>query len=178
MTVTRTPLHTRNIELQGFLRSDGLWEVVGTLKDHKGYTFNLPDRGEVGLDQYLHHMTLTLTFDDQLNIVDVVAHMIDTPYQDCPGAEVRYQDLIGLQIKKGWIDDARQAIGRVTGCTHLTEMLPAMATAAIQTVRGYRLHNVPNYSSSGQERRQVADTCYGFRQGGRAQKRLWPDKTE
>lgn len=178
MTVKRTPLHTRNINIQGYQRDDGLWEVEGVLEDTKGYPFTLEDRGRIQIGDFLHRMTLTLVFDDAFTIQDVRAEMHNTPYSDCSGAEPKYKELIGLQIKKGWINDAKEVLGRTTSCTHLTEMLPPLATAALQTVRGYKLNFEPDYATGSEERKTVRNTCFGFRDGGRAQQRLWPEVTE
>ncbi|MBV1790225.1 DUF2889 domain-containing protein [Marinobacterium sp. D7] len=173
--VKRTPLHKRSIDVQGYRRDDGLWEVEGVLADTKGYAIDLPDRGRIPTGGFLHHMTLTLTVDDQLCIVDARAVMADTPYQDCPMAARQYAALIGLKIRSGWMEEAKRAIGRVTGCTHLTELLPVLATAAIQTIRGYHLQNTPGFNRSDEEKAMVMGTCFGFREGGRAQRLLWPE---
>ncbi|MCY0967381.1 DUF2889 domain-containing protein [Parathalassolituus penaei] len=173
--VKRTPLHRRNIDVQGYLRDDGLWEVEGVLRDTKSYEMDLIDKGRIPVGDALHHMTLTLTVNEQLQIVDARAGMHATPYQDCPAASQQYAALIGLQIRSGWMDDAKKAIGRATGCTHLTEMLPVLATAAIQTIRGYHLNFTPGFSNGDREK-VMLNTCYGFRVGGRAQNLLWPEK--
>ncbi|KEA64193.1 hypothetical protein ADIMK_1439 [Marinobacterium lacunae] len=175
--VKRTPLHKRSIDVQGYRREDGLWEVEGILRDTKSYEMKLPDRGAIAPGGYLHNMVLTLTVDDQLTIVDARAGMDDTPYQDCPMAAAQYAALIGLRIRSGWMDDAKKAIGRSTGCTHLTELLPVLATAAIQTIRGYHLQHTPGFNRSDTEKSMVMNTCFGFREGGRAQKLLWPEET-
>lgn len=173
--VNRKPLHKRKIEIQGFLREDGLWEVEALLFDTKAYPIELfdPEVGKVNVGEPLHHMLLTLTLDDSMNILDARAKMLATPYIDCPNAAVSYSNLIGLQIKKGWIDDVRKNMRRNRACTHLTEILPALATAAIQTIRGYRLHNTPGFVNSDEEKNHHSDTCYGFRKGGRAESLIW-----
>lgn len=171
----RTPLHRRNIDVQGYLRNDGLWEVEAILVDTKAYDIDLIDKGHIPIGGPLHHMTLTLTVDDSLTIVDARAGMHATPYQDCPSASKQYEVLIGLQIKSGWMDEAKKAIGRATGCTHLTELLPVLATAAIQTIRGYHLTFSEGYSSGDKERKAMMGTCFGFRDGGRAHHLLWPE---
>lgn len=176
--VTRTAMHRRNIDVQGYKRSDGLWDVEGVLQDTKGYDMKLSDKGVVPQGGYLHQMILTITIDDTLKIHEARAQMLDTPYLDCPGAAVSYDALVGLRIQKGWMDEAKKAVGRSTGCTHITEMLPVIATAAIQTIRGYRLQYEKGYASSGTERSGLMNTCHGFRIGGRAQARLWPHEGE
>lgn len=176
--VNRTLLHHRKIDAQGYLREDGLWEVEGILADTKGYDLDLFDRGRIPVGGYLHYMTLTLTFDDGLTIRDARASMEWTPHQDCPAAAQQYRALIGLTIKSGWMDEAKKALGRVTGCTHLTELLPVLATAAIQTIGGYKLSHVEGFENSPKRRQQMLNSCHGFRDGGRAQQHLWPQPTE
>ncbi len=171
----RTPLHHRKIDVQGYLRDDGLWEIEGILADTKGYDIHLFDRGQIPVGGYLHYMTLTLIVDEGLVIKDVRARMDWTPHQDCPGAEPQYRALIGLRIKSGWMDEAKRAIGRATGCTHLTELLPVLATAAIQTIRGYRLRESKGYDRSESERGRMLNSCQGFSEGSRAQQHLWPE---
>lgn len=173
--IKRTPLHRRKIDVQGYLREDGLWDIEGCLADTKGYEIHLIDRGDIPVGGYLHYMTLTITVDDNLTIRDVHAVLENTPYQDCPAAARQYQALIGLRIASGWMDEAKKAIGRVSGCTHLTEMLPVLATAAIQTIRGYNLHHSEGDDRSDRETAHMLNSCFGFRQGGRAQRLLWPE---
>lgn len=175
--IQRTPLHRRNIDVQGYLRSDGLWDIEAVLIDTKSYEMDLIDKGIIAVGESLHQMILTMTVDDDLNIVDMRAQMQATPYQDCPGAARQYAALIGLKIKSGWMDTAKRAIGRATGCTHLTELLPVLATAAIQTIRGYKMHNEPGYTNGEQERKGMTNSCYGYRDNGRAQNLLWPDES-
>jgi len=43
----REPIHTRRIEMQGYLRQDGLWDIEGRLTDGKSYAFKNDYRGEV-----------------------------------------------------------------------------------------------------------------------------------
>jgi hypothetical protein len=173
--IKRTSLHRRKIDVQGYLREDGLWDIKGCLADTKGYEIHLIDRGDIPVGGYLHYMTLAITVDDNLTIRDARAVLENTPYQDCPSAAGQYQALIGLRIGSGWMDEAKKAIGRASGCTHLTEMLPVLATAAIQTIRGYNLHHSEGYDRSDKEKARMLNSCFGFRQGGRAQQLLWPE---
>ncbi|MFK4751636.1 MULTISPECIES: DUF2889 domain-containing protein [Oceanospirillaceae] len=176
--VTRTPLHRRQIDVQGYLRSDGLWEVEGTLLDTKGYEANLPDRGCLIIGDALHDMTLTLVVDDRLVIREVRAAMRATPYQDCHGAAPRYDLLVGMKIRSGWINDVKETLGRQHACTHLTELLPVLATAAFQTLQGYRLEFQTGFADSPANRKRMDNTCYGYRDGGRADTLVWNTATD
>ena len=44
--------------------------------------------------------------------------------------------MIGLNLRKGFRKAVRERLGGVLGCTHLTEMLAGIPTAAIQTFAG------------------------------------------
>ncbi len=162
--------------MQGYLREDGLWDVEAELKDTKSYELELISRGRVPVGGYLHRMIFRLTVDDQLIIREVDAGMADTPYPDCNGASERYQELIGLKIKSGWLEEAKSVLGRKQGCTHLTELLPVLATGAIQTIRGYQINNDSNHETIINGKKYMLDSCYGFRDGGLAAHTFWPDE--
>lgn len=173
--VKRIPLHTRRIEVQGFLREDGLWEVEGSLSDIKADSIELADRGLLPVGKPLHQMNLLLTVDKSLTIVEAIAEMNATPYQDCSRASEQYDKLVGIRIGPGWMDQVKNAIGRPTGCTHLTEMLPVLATGLMQTITGYRVHIENNDINTEQDKRMLLNSCFGFREGGRAEKIHWID---
>ncbi len=173
VSVTREPLHRRNIDVQGYLRSDGLWEVEAVMRDTKHYDFTLRDRGLLPVGEYLHDMTMALAVDDRLVIREVRADMRATPYRDCGGAEPRYDLLVGMKIRGGWMNEVKEKLGRSTSCTHLTELLPVLATAAFQTIQGYRLEHDRAHAASPKNRKHMQNTCFGYREGGRADQLLW-----
>jgi hypothetical protein len=47
-----------------------------------------------------------------------------------------YRRLIGLSLIKGFRKNVAELLGGIRGCTHLTEMLAGLPTAAIQTFAG------------------------------------------
>lgn len=176
MPAKRKALHNRSINVQGFIRDDGLWEVEGRLVDTKTYGFTLPDRGLIDVGEALHDLELRIAVDDDLKIIEISAHMPGTPYNDCSLAEKSYQSLVGLQIKSGWMDEVKARFARNQACTHITEMLPVMATNLIQTMRGYRMSNNKDAKVNGDEIKLFRDTCYGLRAGGRADQQQWQKK--
>lgn len=154
MDVTRQELHVRRIECRGFRRSDGLWEVEGTLRDNKSYPLELGDRGTITPDDAVHDMRLRLTFDDEMTIRDVGVTMAKTPYSICPGAAGIMPALIGVRIGVGWLSEVRKRLPRTERCTHLYEMLPPLATAAWQTMSIQRQN--PNSDPA------KVGTCYAY----------------
>lgn len=138
-TTRRQRLHQRRIELQGFKREDGLWDIEGHLTDVKDYDFE-PHVG--GLHQAgtpVHDMWLRITVDRSLTIVDTLAVMDSRPYPgSCERIEPDYRKLIGLRIAPGFTNAVRNALGGRAGCAHLTEMVASLATTAFQTLAGER----------------------------------------
>jgi hypothetical protein len=163
MSVNRQRLHKRTIELEGYLRDDGFWEIEAELGDIKGYDTVLMNRGLVPAGTKFHHMKIIMVVNDEFEIIDVKAHMYATPFTDCPEAEISYENLKGLKIQSGWINQVRERIERSSGCTHLNELLPAMATAAIQTREGYRMKLEKERHGKVLDRPQQHNTCRGYR---------------
>ena len=154
MDFTRQELHVRRIECRGFRRSDGLWDIEGTLRDNKTYPFELGDRGTVTPDDPVHEMSLRLTFDEEMTIRDVGVVMAKTPYAICPCAAAIMPALIGVRIGVGWLGEVRKRLPRTERCTHLYEMLPVLATAAWQTMSIQR--KKPSSDPA------KIDTCYAY----------------
>ncbi len=169
--VTREPQHRRVIDTRGFLRSDGLWEIEGTLIDTKAYVLPMEDRDDMAIGEHLHHMVFTLVVDSRMVIQVAHARTLSAPYQDCGEAAEVYQELAGVRIKSGWMDEVKQRLTTVRRCTHLTEMLPILATAVFQTIWGHDIKHNPN--SVTDRRSIVENSCHGYRPDGRAAGIFW-----
>jgi hypothetical protein len=118
-------------------------------------------------------MKLTLTVDNSLLIIDVKAEMNATPYKDCPGASEQYSKLVGIRIAPGWMSEVKKMIDRPVGCTHLTEMLPVLATGLMQTIIGYQIHIVDKDVDTLRDKKKLLNSCFGYRSGGRAERIYW-----
>jgi hypothetical protein len=137
----REPLHRRAIEIQGYKRADGLFDIEGHLVDTKPYDFKLA-AGVRPAGEPVHDMWLRITVDRQLNIVDAQASMDAVPYVgECNQIEPAYRKLIGLAIRPGYHQRLKELLGGVRGCTHVTEMAGILATAAFQTMAGQRVQD-------------------------------------
>lgn len=137
----REPLHKRAIEIQGYKRSDGLYDIEGRLVDTKPNDFKLA-AGVRRAGEPVHAMWLRITIDRTLTIVDADAAMDAVPYAGhCGGIEPHYRKLVGLAIRPGYQRKLRELFGDVRGCTHLTELAGALATAAFQTLAGQRVQD-------------------------------------
>ena len=140
-TIAREPLHRRRIEIQGYKRADGLYDIEGHLVDTKPYDFRLA-AGVRPANEAIHSMWLRITVDRTLTIVDAAAAMAAMPYVGyCNTIEPAYRKLIGLAIRPGYHNKLKELLGGIRGCTHITELAGALATAAFQTMAGQRLQD-------------------------------------
>jgi hypothetical protein len=137
--VRREPLHRRSIEIVGYRREDGLFDIEGHLRDRKDVPFPVGGR-ELPPGEAVHAMWLRITVDRELRIVDAAASTEAMPYVgQCDRITPDYAKLVGLSIGPGYLRHIRERLGGVRGCTHLTELAASLATAAFQTFAGQRL---------------------------------------
>lgn len=135
-TAKRTPLHRRTIELRGWKREDGLFDIEGHLVDTKAVDFRLSS-GVRAAGEPIHSMWLRITVDRTLTIVDAAASTDAMPYvNECDRIGPEYRRLVGLAIRPGYHQKVKELLGGVRGCTHLTELAGSLATAAFQTMAG------------------------------------------
>ncbi|HEX6297488.1 MAG TPA: DUF2889 domain-containing protein [Burkholderiales bacterium] len=134
--VERELTHTRRVRYEGYRRADGRWDIEAHLSDVKNHDYHLKT-GVRRAGQPIHDMWLRLTIDRAFNIVDAIACTDAVPYPGgCENAAPVYRKLIGLSLLKDFRKKVRELLGGVRGCTHLTEMLAGMPTAAIQSFAG------------------------------------------
>ena len=132
----RKKLHQRTLDIQGFQRDDGLWDIEGKMIDMKSYAFANKDRGMIAAGEPLHEIHMRLTLDDEFCIHDVEAMIVHGPYAICKAITPRYKALIGIKIGPGWNRTVKSRFAKTDGCTHLTELLGPIATVAYQTIVG------------------------------------------
>ena len=134
----RKHLHTRLVRFDGYHREDGLWDIEATLTDTKAYMFRSGDKGALPPGTPIHAMVIRLTLDDALTIQAIATDMPSTPHGECGQAADPMQKMVGHTIGPGWRVTIEKNLGSIKGCTHLRELLFNMATAAYQTIPGYR----------------------------------------
>jgi len=165
--VARECVHKRQINCNGFVRADGLYDIEAELTDHKTYAFPSDFRGTVTPDLAVHHMVLRITITKERVIRHAEAITITGPYAICPKANAVFENLVGLQIGPGWRRRVQAAIGGRHGCTHITELLGPVATIAYQTLYGEDSRQ-RRAQADGQDqdkqahKSQLANSCIGY----------------
>jgi hypothetical protein len=134
----RQRLHSRRVTYEGFQRGDGLFDIEGRLTDVKDHDTTLLS-GVRAAGEAIHDMWVRVTIDRDFVICDIEAQTDQMPYPGgCDRITPHYRALIGADLLKGFRKRLHEAMGHVRGCTHLTEMLSSLPTAAVQTFAGLR----------------------------------------
>ena len=186
----REKLHTRKIEINGYRRADGLYDIEAQLTDAKSFGQTNYDRGYIAAGEPVHDMWLRLTLNDSMEIVGSEAVSDYTPYRMCPTAAPNFSRLVGMKIRAGFLREANHAVGGAVGCTHLRELLQQMATTAFQTVNPARVQKemraegtMPKPGSDVVDARvtekmggppKILNTCLAYSADGPLVKRRWP----
>jgi len=176
----RKHLHTRSITCDGYEREDGLWDIEARMEDIKHYDFSNKFRGEIEAGVPFHEMYIRLTLDDDLEVKDVEAQMDHVPFATCPHIAVDYRKLIGVKIGIGWRRAIKTRLGGTLGCTHLSELLPVLATVAIQTMmpvimKRRREAAEAKGEESAKNRSPMIDSCHSWASDGPNVKEFAPD---
>ena len=159
--VPREELHFRRIDMRGYRRADGLYEIEGRLTDRKPHRFP-PANGarEVAANEPIHDMGVRLVFDDTMLVRDVMTFTASAPYRQCPEGGAELQTLKGLQMASGWAKEVRNRLSGARACTHLMEILIPMASAAFQSLTMLRLTRPERLNAEG--RPVKIDSCYAY----------------
>lgn len=158
--VSRDPLHTRRVEVRGYRRHDGSYDIEGTLIDEKSIAFENMDRGLVKPGEPIHEMWIRLTVDVDLLVLDVEARTLRGPYNICGDIVLNFKRLIGCSIARGWRKKVAELLGGVEGCTHMVELLGPIATTAFQTTYHDRVHR--DKQSGVDERPALIGSCHAY----------------
>nr|WP_175803085.1 DUF2889 domain-containing protein [Burkholderia anthina] len=172
--ITREEIHHRQIDMRGYRRSDGLFEVTAYLADRKTSDFTPPGgtRTVVALAA-IHDLGVTLVFDVDMIVRAVSTFIRSHPYAQCPGGGDSLQALVGLRIGAGWNSEIRKRLPSCDTCTHLKEILGPVATTAYQTMVGVRSSPLNDRNSEGKPLK--IDSCYAYGASRDLVKHLWPE---
>lgn len=137
----RQRAHVRRIEIEGYRRDDGLLELDAMLEDVKDIDYPLSSGVRAAGDP-VHRMHVRITLDGEFNIIDAAASSEWVPYPGgCDTIGPTYRSIIGLNLVRGFRRAVGEMFADVRGCSHITELLFSLPTAAIQTFATFRRDN-------------------------------------
>jgi hypothetical protein len=90
----------------------------------------------------VHDMYARVTIDADFVIHAIEVRTTAMPYPDvCDRIEPAYAKLIGANLVRGFRRRLHDDMGATHGCTHVTELLGSLPTAAVQMMAGLRREN-------------------------------------
>jgi len=169
--VTREQLHVRHIEMSGWRRSDGLFEIEGRVTDQKPFDFR-PISGDrvVAAQDFLHNLGVRLVFDADRVIREVHTFSDAYPYEECSGGGASLQALVGLHIGAGWSSEVRKRLPPSDTCTHLREILLPLASAVFQTLGPFAFQDAVD----AQGKPPLIDSCHAYGASRKIVLQRWP----
>lgn len=173
--VPRALRHTRAILVEAYARDDGLWDLDARITDVKERDVTLASGVRAG-GTPLHNLSLRLTIDRDLVVVDAEAASDAVPYPGyCDTIGPAYQRLIGLSLMTGFRAALKERLSGVLGCTHISELAQILPTAAIQA---YANEVIQTRDGDGDDqsphRPFQIDKCHALRSDGPGVARYYP----
>ncbi len=167
----RRKVHLRRISCEAFDREDGLIDIEGLLIDTKPTDVRLVTGKSVEAGAAIHRMSVRLTVNRERWIVDACARSEAHPYGECKDVESAYRKLVGVRIESGFTLKVKQMFRGEAGCTHITELIPPMATTLFQV-----LWADSEFSNNAQPMASSPlGACHGLRQDGHVVRTYFPD---
>lgn len=185
----RKHIHTRTYEAQAYEREDGLFDIEVEMRDTKPFSFDNTDRGYVSAGEPLHHMKMRVTVSETMEIMDVEARTLASPYHMCADITPNYKALIGLRIVGGFTKKAQAITGRSAGCTHHNDILKVVGTTAFQGLwtiitrrmreraagEETKLDGAANKFTGKSASAALLNTCHVYDVSSPIVKRQWPE---
>lgn len=164
-------IHTRVYETKVYKVDDTTMLARAAVSDVKP-----PDLYIAGDDQPLEihqmHVFLRVTL-PEMTIIDAGVELETFPHSGCPAIAVHYQNLIGLNVARGFMKKIRELFGGPRGCAHTTALLQAMAPALLQAIWSMALKDetassAPADVEAAQDQRMLGNvnTCHVWDENG------------
>ena len=154
----RQRLHQRSISYDGFQRDDGLFDIDAHLVDAKDHDYELLT-GVRPAREAVHDMWVRVTIDRNFVIHAIDVRTVAMPYPGaCDRIELAYAKLVGANLVQGFRKRLHDDMGGIRGCTHVTELLGSLPTAAVQTFAGLRRGN----EGEGESKPFQLDRCHAL----------------
>ncbi len=171
-SVARTEMHKRTIEMRGYRRDDGLFDIEGRVVDTKADVLHRLGGGVTPANTPIHDMWIRLTVDDDLTVRDIVAVTDSTPFVVCREAVAPMAVIVGERIRPGWSNLVKSKLGGAAGCTHLMELLLPLATTAFQTLHPVRVKKMQQEDPARPPSK--LDSCYAYAANREVVATMWP----
>ena len=161
-------LHKRNIEVTTYDYDGQRIIVEGFLKDDR-FQKSHGITGESFPSGVIHHMAIRLLVNcSNLLIEDVHVDLISVPRRACRETIDCLASIKGLTITKGFTAKVKKLAGGNKGCTHLVELIQAMAPAVFQGFAAHQSRKPMDFDSDRAKKiiQYLTNTCHAWREDG------------
>ena len=159
-------LHTRTIEVSTYEYAPERIILEGSLKDE-----HLEEAYSTTGGKYpsgvIHHMSIQLLVNSSnFMIEDIAADLLTVPHEPCWETAQCLAPIKGLTVTKGFTAKVKKLVGGKTGCTHLVELILAMAPAVFQGIAAYRAPKSPGIYPAGARMtlKHLVNSCHAWRE--------------
>jgi hypothetical protein len=161
-------VHTRNIEVTTYEYDGQRIIIEGFLKDDRFQESHMIT-GETFPSGVIHHMAIRLLVNcSNLLIEDIDVDLISVPREVCRETIDCLAPIKGLTITKGFTSKVKKMAGGNKGCTHLVELILAMAPAVFQGFGAHQSQKSSNFDYDHAKRifQFLVNTCSAWREDG------------
>lgn len=162
-------IHSRNLSIDTYELEEDRLLIEGTLRDDRlfpSYFYSARQFVDPGVI-HLIVVRLTITL-PRLLITEAEARMEAVPNDICREVIDTIRNLEGLRIHRGFRKEVVKRMGGKTGCLHMTNLVLAMASAAVQGQWAYysRKRGEAPAKSPKIDASLLLDSCWLWREDG------------
>ncbi len=160
-------VHTRSIDVTIYDGDDHRIVVEGTLKDDRFHeTYILPHTViPIGA---IHHISVYMLVNFSTSVIeDVEVDLKYVPLDVCWETSKSLEPIKGLSVTKGFTQKLKKLVGGAKSCTHILELLVAMAPAIRQGIitATSRQPRALTQERATRAIKTLTNTCHGWREG-------------
>jgi hypothetical protein len=167
----RKLMHLRSVQLNGYKRVDGCWDIEARITDAKDHEYAVSSK-TIAKGELVHDMSVRITIDKQMNVLDAFACSDAAPYDEhCTSIAPDYgKYLVGLNLFHGFRKAVKERLSGIHGCSHITELVMYLPTAALQTFAS----DVQENADHGGNKPFQLDRCHALESHSEAVRRYYP----
>jgi hypothetical protein len=161
-------VHTRKIEISSYDYDEQRIIVEGVLKDDR-FQDSYGITGEKFPKGVIHHMAIRLLVNcSNLMIEDFNVEPISLPHEACRETFDCLAAIKGMTITRGFTLKIKKMAGGERGCTHLVELLLAMAPTVVQGAAAHQSQKMLSfdYHQTKAMLQFLTNTCRVWREDG------------
>lgn len=162
-------IHSRRIHVNCYETDAPHLVIEGFLTDERLFPYVIHSLGEERDKGMIHDVALTMEVTiPEMQILSSEAEMPVVPDAGCRDIKEAVRKLNGRRIQPGFTNEVRELFGKRAGCLHLTNLILAMSSAAVQGLWSYfsrmregGLPSLPRIDGA-----MLIDSCHMWRHDG------------